>query len=522
MINHKEVEKYNDCFRLYKEGHFQLALQNAQKITNDEMRACLYIDIGNAIKKPSIIQEGITIFEETINNPKKGRRYSLGSLFYNLANGYIALYDIRKSRRKIIIPPNDEYLRTAKKYFRKSIASFKRGHDTLKSQVLVNYGNCLSNLGRFVEAAEAYKEAVDIDPINGMAAGNLGIELERATRISNKFRHEYFTLARKYLRNAIGPRMHLEYGSSDAKNAFTIAFKRLDRIIRLHKKRLKIPRQAIAKNRNKFVKKYLYYCIRKGLFLNAWVGDPNLTPAIIDDISFGPITTAVTDNRSVPELLRILNEIKESFAIARYIYYISLVSDNSKDEISKKTYYFPITKDELYGIYIGLCKSAYGRAFDILDKVARIANQYFHIGGRKDTFWNIYSEKCSIGKEHVITYMARPAVCQKNNLGLFALADICINHFESEESDYKIIDERRNRITHDYLVILKKRGNEQLIEKLTLKELQKETLKVLLLAKWATIYTVSAISIEENKIKHNLNITGNVVYQSSPGSKFVK
>jgi len=59
------------------------------------------------------------------------------------------------------------------------------------------------------------------------------------------------------------------------------------------------------------------------LFLNAWVGDPLLSPGVTDEISYGPIVTALDDNYLVPELLRILNEIKEAFATARYVFFLS-------------------------------------------------------------------------------------------------------------------------------------------------------------------------------------------------------
>ena len=91
------------------------------------------------------------------------------------------------------------------------------------------------------------------------------------------------------------------------------------------------------------------------------------------------------------------------------------------------------------------------RAFDILDKVARIVNIYFGIGNRKSSFWKIFAEKQSQGETHEIRFIARKTICDTKNYSLYALADLCIDYFEDAKVDFKTIDKRRNRITHDYL-----------------------------------------------------------------------
>ena len=46
-----------------------------------------------------------------------------------------------------------------------------------RAQVLTNLGNLLNHIGRFVEAVEAWNEAITLVPKMGMANGNLGIGL---------------------------------------------------------------------------------------------------------------------------------------------------------------------------------------------------------------------------------------------------------------------------------------------------------------------------------------------------------
>jgi hypothetical protein len=83
------------------------------------------------------------------------------------------------------------------------------------------------------------------------------------------------------------------------------------------------------------------------------VGDKELTPGIIDDIRFGGITT--NQRILVPEMLKILNEIKEAFSAARYLLFISKIKDKLLDSISETTIYFNNNDFSINGIYTGIC-----------------------------------------------------------------------------------------------------------------------------------------------------------------------
>jgi tetratricopeptide (TPR) repeat protein len=76
-----------------------------------------------------------------------------------------------------LIASNDEDFRQSKRSYRNALAEKKNNPPSLRSQTFVNYGNCLSALGRSFEVIYAYRSALEIELRNGMAAGNLGIEL---------------------------------------------------------------------------------------------------------------------------------------------------------------------------------------------------------------------------------------------------------------------------------------------------------------------------------------------------------
>ena len=429
MIPQDETGKYKTCSQLLDEGKYKEALALAESLSVPVFRAAIFIDAGFALDKSGKVRKGTEIFEKLLSSDQAEQQFSRSSLLYNAANGRSSIYKLRRQRRKNTIPANDVDLRRAKKLYQDAISALDEKNGPFVSQILVNYGNCLSQFGRYIEAIDYFQKALDADPSNGMAAGNLGMELEHAAWMIGRYRHEYVALAHDLLTRALGPSMHLNSGSMDAVRGFRSVLERLQYFIDAHKEPILPPQPIDVAVRSKAQQEYIQFCLKNGLFLNTWVGNKGLSPGITDDIAFGSIVTRAGDKYFVPELLRILCEIKESFATARYIYYLAQHQSNTLDALSKMTLYYGTDAFEIRGLYTGLCKAAYSREFDVLDK----------------------AEKQSLGEAHTIRFAARPAICKTNNYSLYALADLCIDYFEGEHIDLKTIDARRNRITHDYL-----------------------------------------------------------------------
>jgi tetratricopeptide (TPR) repeat protein len=514
-----DTEKFKLFSRLMDEGKYPEALMVADTVSEPLHRASILVDAGFALGKSGKVRQGTAIFED-LSNSEYGKKYARHSLLYNIANGHYAIYSLRKIRRKKTIPPNDDDLRTAKKLYRETLKELPSEKGSFSSQVWVNYGNCLSHLGRSIEAIECYQRGLKADATNGMAAGNLGIGLEHVAQIMGHYIHEYRALAHDTLTRALGPAMHLKFGSMQAVQSFQTYHKRLEDFLKAHKEPINVPEPVKTRGRTKREKEYVQFCIDKGLFLNAWVGDSSLSPGIVDEISYGPIITPIDDDYVVPELLRILNEIKEAYATARYLYFLSQRENSLLDKISSMTIYFDNLDYDVNGIYTGLCKTAYSRAFDILDKVGRIINVYFEIGERKVEFWDLLAEKQSLGEKHTLRFGVRPAVAKTGNYGLFALADVCIDYFEREHVDLKTIDIRRNKITHDYLTMRLFTADTESDSVVNLDSFAEQTENVLRLAKYAILYVVSAVNISEAQ-KKSTGPSGDVFYLSNPGQPFL-
>ena len=175
-----DKEKYETSSRLLDEGKYKEALSLAESIATPAFKAAIFVDGGFALGKSGKVREGTGIFEKISSSDESEQGFTKCSLLYNAANGRSSIYKLRRIRRNSTVPTNDDDLRAAKKLYREALHALGTDKGSLASQVLVNYGNCLSQFGRFIEAIECYQKAIEADPTNGMAAGNLAIELEHA------------------------------------------------------------------------------------------------------------------------------------------------------------------------------------------------------------------------------------------------------------------------------------------------------------------------------------------------------
>jgi hypothetical protein len=88
--------------------------------------------------------------------------------------------------------------------------------------------------------------------------------------------------------------------------------------------------------------------------------------------------------------------------------------------------------------------------------------------------------------------------------------------------DLKTIDTRRNRITHDYLnVKLNVAKDDSKESVISLDELERQTKEVLLLAKYAVLYIVSAVNIAERRKETSNERVMPMTYNGKPGDTFM-
>jgi tetratricopeptide (TPR) repeat protein len=518
--NMTDRDIYASCNDLIAKGKYSEALKLSAQIAPSALRAGILIDAGFALEDMPAVRKGIRAAGDAVAAAQTSKPpYSLASLWYNLANGYYSLFSLRRRRSKRpLVPPNDDDVRNAKRAYRQAITHLGKEDNSFRSQVWANFGNCLSQFGRGIEAIECYSTALTYEPSNGMASGNLGEELVHVAAITGTYRHDYMLAARASLVDALGPQMHLRYGSQAATDHFATVLKQVDEFFAYHERGVRRTRPAPPPSRKKTTLRYVRFCQENSLFLNAWAGAKSALPARTDEVSFQPMTTTLTDDSTVPELLLILNEIKESFTTARFLAFTALEGNPTLSDASALTTYFRYgPENALYGTPLGLLKAAYSQAFDVLDKVARLINVYFGIGRRMSSFWRVFVVRQSRGPEHEIRWIARPEVANTFNFSLYALADLAIDYFQAELSDLAAIDKRRNRMTHDYLLVVPTEANGARTEdSISIGHLKNETIRTLQLAKNAVLYAISAVHIAEGTKKER-GKSLQIAYRDSSG-----
>lgn len=137
----------------------------------------MLINIGDDRGNRDAVESGIRCAQDALERdgePQLGEQ-----LQYNVANGRASLHKLNAREWKSVdpgLPPglialrDRELLRLLRRGF--SDVGYSDVHDDIRGRALCNLGNELDHSGRWVEAYQAYVDALAADPTNGNAAGN--------------------------------------------------------------------------------------------------------------------------------------------------------------------------------------------------------------------------------------------------------------------------------------------------------------------------------------------------------------
>lgn len=458
----------------------------------------LLIDIGNELKDVKVLQEGISIGESILLKEKdeKGKAY----LHYCLANGYLDLFELVERKSNKCIPQSDNLLK-AKEHLIKA-STKKIGDWDLKTKILVNLGNCLDSLGRSIEAINAYNQALSITKNFPMAVANRAKALRAFAEISDKYRASIYVTAYQDIKSVLEDPKLVEVGGIEAKRAFEHELAYIESRFQdqsMLKKNLKHPHYKTS-SLSDFEKYYLTFCSQQRLFLNFHIHDDYCEAAIEDPI-FIRLITKVDDNDTFYNLAKQLNQIKEDFAVARLQLVQSQCKQKDFDNISRRTSYVYALDYSQFNLYLGLLKSSFKDAFNILDKIAVFISDYYSLGfNENDIYFNslrgtkgassIWEDKGIIRKE----------ILNSENLSLYALYDI---YRDFKTKRFQRIQAIRNALTHRRLIVFDSlivsvadKGDKHNIDYDTLLS---ETINLLRLTKAAIIYLINFVNSEEEK-----------------------
>jgi len=498
MSNSEISEQINIVSSLINKGKFIDALNMLNKLENQNPdnsyiqfnKVGLLIDIGLGIEDEKMIIDAINEGENNLAGIKD--KNLIASMNYNLANGYLSLFNLSERKRIHAFLESDN-LQKSKSKFRDTIKIFNECNNDFKKQVWVNYGNCLDTIGRTLEAFYAYDKALKIDNNFSMAIGNRAQALAFFADISGKYRDAIYIEAYQELRSVINNEDVISFGGISAKESFKSKLKEIESMFKdknILEKKLEHPKYNESRL-SKFEKFYINFCVNERLFLNFHIHKNNCEASIVDPI-FISLITDIDDNETFYRLAKNINQIKEDYAIARLLLVQSQYRKKEFDNISKRTTLINTLDYSQFNIYIGLLKSAFKEVLDILDKIAFFINDYFRFGlsERRIYFTSIWERNNEI----------RDEILESKNFSLYALYDI---HRDIKTNYYQKIKDIRNAITHRKLVVydsvLTDWDTKDDRVNIGYDTFLNETINVFQLVKSAITYLINFVNIEENR-----------------------
>lgn len=342
-------------------------------------------------------------------------------------------------------------------YLRRALRGdgFKELHPLRRCQILINLGNLLNTVGRFVEAMAYWDEALAILPSFGMAQGNRGYGLTFYARALYDEGHRPVFLRHAYvgLRAALSSDPDDEYGLDPwARDGFTreVACLESTLVPEYLSKGTQMEEFPLGDSEDEI--KYRRWCLRNRLFLNP-----------LNDL--GPYSIAAHDVLTTPSIVvkagegmhyqGFYNQLKQEYASARYLFYEGATS--TTPHFSDKGVLLVNTLDyPCYSLAVEKVKVAFRVAYSLLDKVSFFLNHYLTLGipERRVSFRSFWYA----GQERQRGLRPEFDACDDWPLrGLFWLSkDLFENALEFREClepDAQELDSVRNHAEHKYLKV---------------------------------------------------------------------
>lgn len=425
---------------------------------------------------------------------QENKQYRI-TLLYFLSNMHDDLYYREERHKGLKAIPRSKNLQETKRLL--DLAISECNDPNLLKQFLVNLGNTLDLLGRGVEAISIYDRALKIDEDFSMAKGNKAIALKQFADIAGQYRVPLYIIAYKLFQSVIDKEDVLEIGGNAANEAFKGQLADIEARISdgsLLKRSLKHKHHS-KKGLSKFEKYYIDFCIKNNIFLNFHIHESSSDPAIHDPI-FIEMITPIGDQTTFYRLSRYINQIKEDFAVARLQLVQSQFKNKELSKISNYTLYAYALDYSNFNIYYGLLKSSFGKAFNILDKIAEFLNEYCDLKIEEDIHFNStnFWERNNSLRDELLNI---------EDINLYALYDIFVD-FKSKK--YKHLADIRNLIIHKKLTIFEQvvRQDTKENDSIDYQDMLEATIFLMTLTRAAIFYLINFVNGQEKKKLHEM------------------
>jgi hypothetical protein len=374
-----------------------------------------------------------------------------------------------------------------------------------RCQILTNLGNAYSTTGRFIEAVEAWNEALAIEPRFGMARANRGVgRWSYAHALYDNghamlfAHHAWRDLDPDALRGIErGARPH--FATVRAEIAMAVRDEFLRAAVDLENWPLGDSDEEVS---------YRWWSLRQRLFLNP-LNDLGAIPIAARDVLTAPSIVAPIGQG--PRYHGFFNQIKQEYCAARWLAYESITRSGphfaDRGVLLYNTLDYPS-----YSIATEKLKLSFRACYSIFDKIAYLLNAYLALGipERSASFRGIWY----IGQQR--NRGIRPEFDRRENWPLRGLYWLAKDLFEDKDEFRSAIEpaaqqlnEIRNHVEHKYLKLhlpmwvgpraadLATHLIDDLAKSVRLEEFEATTIKLMQLCRAAIIYLSLGVHREE-------------------------
>lgn len=396
------------------------AVVRARKLPVDraqwrQLRATILCDAGRVMGDVGAVDEATRIFSDL-----RERLPDNGGISYNLANALASRAQLDPAELPDWYLATGSVRREARALFAEAASKLEPTNPPLASQALTNLGHALDAAFRWIEAFDAYQQALEIYPQNGVASGSAAEMLLRVT--------SGVVLGHK--RHLVDVARRLAYHAQT--NRDTVArFAGPQAVATFDKLPAKASPLARTIGRAGRLGPYERFVTDNRLLLSPVLEGLGHNRRRWDDACIAQLSSAVSHGPKEPPVVAMFNVMKADYLVARDLLFRG--SDANRKGRRETGLYFDTSDYALYGSRPSLLVLAQRAALDVLDKIAVALNEYLFVGEKVKA---VYFHSLWREKPHAPRW--KPALAdaiQQGNPALVALSEIAVDLAEGADGD---------------------------------------------------------------------------------------
>lgn len=417
--------------------------------------------------------------------------------FYNLSNAWSYKNQLKQTSPNFWEFENEAIIKGVLNCRKALLYSVNSNSINKKCEILTNLGNFLSNLGRYSEAIDLWKRALELDKDFSMAIGNLGFGLFYYAQILYDEGHKVYFLKESYLnlRKAVNSKDVYSEAKDSFGNIISYIEKQLD--------------NDFLKNSNNFENyslgntneeiQYRKWCMENCLYINP-LNEIYKENIVAQDVLCLPTIVAKKGDNDIFNYHSFYNQMKQEFCSARYLFYES-ISNKSLHFSDEGNIIIDTLDYSIYSFNSEKTKIAFKSFYSILDKIAYLMNSYFKLNHKPYdiSFKKIWQEKNKLN----------PKIENTQNWGLRGLFWLSKDFSEKEdlhdllEPEAKELSTIRNFIEHKSFKLTENNSSgiseDGFTYNINREDFVAKTFKLMKTIRASLIYTSLMINIEESK-----------------------